>query len=307
MDFRYRVTDEHHGEFWLDCCGALMDVEPMGEEFVVNMCHHIEDPTFDATAAATNPRARMRPVHRPPRAPSDIAADRRPHCLWTVTIDEGAAPLPEPDQAKRIAQTRAASMRLPRPSDDGRHDYAGPLEADLAFETFSRETLLALLDEIALQGHLLTLSFADAVERRSDASTMKEIVRKQFTGVAGVAASRIARALGTADPATVLRVHPAFHPRAYVAVSIDDDRTITLNECSALGDRPGRTWADVLADGATEPLDAIVQAVDPRARCVKTRRNAWTIERGDEPHRVPGEVKVTRFSTGAEFVFEDRT
>ena len=47
-----------HGEFWLAHCGALMDVEPMGSEFVHGMCHTIEDPTFDATAVATNARVR---------------------------------------------------------------------------------------------------------------------------------------------------------------------------------------------------------------------------------------------------------
>lgn len=83
MDFRYRVDDPLHGEFWLDHCGALMDVEPLGDEFVTSMCHDIEDPTFDATAIATNPRAQIRPIHRPPRRP----ADRHPHCAWTVSID----------------------------------------------------------------------------------------------------------------------------------------------------------------------------------------------------------------------------
>ena len=82
MDFRYRLHDRDHGEFWLDHCGALMDVEPMGDDYVVAMCHDIEDPTFDATAVATDPRAQVRPVHRPPRTP----ADRQPHCAWTVTI-----------------------------------------------------------------------------------------------------------------------------------------------------------------------------------------------------------------------------
>jgi hypothetical protein len=48
------------------------------------MCHHIEDPTFDATVQAINPRAKCRPVHRPPRAP----ADREPHCRWEVVIDD---------------------------------------------------------------------------------------------------------------------------------------------------------------------------------------------------------------------------
>ena len=71
LDFRFVVHDHDHGEFWLDHCGALADVEPMGNEFVVAMCHDIEDPTFDATASATNPRAQVRPVHRPPRLPAD--------------------------------------------------------------------------------------------------------------------------------------------------------------------------------------------------------------------------------------------
>ena len=67
MDFRYTVHDRWHGEFHLDHCGALMDVEPMGEDYVRGMCHDIEDPTFDATAVATNRRAQIRPIHRPPR------------------------------------------------------------------------------------------------------------------------------------------------------------------------------------------------------------------------------------------------
>ena len=83
MDFRCRVDDADHGEFWLAHCGALLDVEPMGEDYVHGMCHAIEDPTFDATAVATNPRAQVRPVHRPPRVP----AGREPHCHWTITID----------------------------------------------------------------------------------------------------------------------------------------------------------------------------------------------------------------------------
>ncbi|SUA04423.1 Uncharacterised protein [Mycolicibacterium fortuitum] len=67
MDFRYTVHDRWHGEFHLDHCGALLDVEPMGEDYVRGMCHDIEDPTFDATALATNRKCQVRPIHRPPR------------------------------------------------------------------------------------------------------------------------------------------------------------------------------------------------------------------------------------------------
>ncbi|SGE32276.1 Uncharacterised protein [Mycobacterium tuberculosis] len=66
MDFRFTLHDRWHGEFHLDHCGALLDVEPMGDDYVVGMCHTIEDPTFDATAIATNPRAG---APHPPAAP----------------------------------------------------------------------------------------------------------------------------------------------------------------------------------------------------------------------------------------------
>jgi hypothetical protein len=102
MDFRFQVDGRNRGEFWLDSCGALLDAEPLGDEFVLAMCHDIEDPTFDATAAAVNPRARVRPIHRPPRQP----AERHPHCHWTVTID------PTPG---RIVQESLLTRALPAP------------------------------------------------------------------------------------------------------------------------------------------------------------------------------------------------
>ena len=69
MDVHYEVEDDHHGYFELRSCGALMDVEPWGERMVTGMCHTIEDGTFDVTAQAVNPKARVRAVHRPPRVP----------------------------------------------------------------------------------------------------------------------------------------------------------------------------------------------------------------------------------------------
>src|SRR5262247_2745393 len=125
LDFRFRILADGSGEFWLPYCGALMDVEPMGERFVVGMCHHIEDPTFDATAVATNPRARMRPLHRPPRVP----ADREPHCHWRVRIEPDAPPLTEIALTQRVRQSRLAQLELPTPSSvgvesGGRDDYS---------------------------------------------------------------------------------------------------------------------------------------------------------------------------------------
>ena len=190
MDFRYLIADHDHGEFWLDHCGALMDVEPMGTDFVVAMCHDIEDPTFEATATATNPRAQVRPIHRPPRVP----AGRSPACHWTVTIAETNPELPVPTEAEAMAATRAATLELAPidTSDPGRHDYTGPLVADLQFSEWSGSALRRIIDEVCLQGHLLVLSFLAATAKRADGpDAVAEFGRRQFAGVGGVAAARL--------------------------------------------------------------------------------------------------------------------
>lgn len=138
MDFRFTVQDRWHGEFHLDHCGALLDVEPMGPDYVTGMCHDIEDPTFDATAVATNSRAQVRPLHRPPRVPDD----RHPHCAWTVTIDE-SNPAAQPIPALAVvAETRAANWELApiAADDDGAADCAGPLLSDIDFGAFPLRT-----------------------------------------------------------------------------------------------------------------------------------------------------------------------
>ena len=108
MDFRYTVEDPWHGRFELAHCGALMDVEPMGPDYVRSMCHDIEDPTFDATAVATNPRAQVRPVHRPPRTPTG----RNPHCEWTVTISSSHPPVSLSAGCVALQSSQAASLVL---------------------------------------------------------------------------------------------------------------------------------------------------------------------------------------------------
>ncbi|TVT55418.1 hypothetical protein FNH05_09575 [Amycolatopsis rhizosphaerae] len=114
MDVRYEVADENKGYFELASCGALLDVEKFGERAVRGMCHTIEDGTFDVTAQAVNPKARIRPVHRPPRVP----AGRVPHCRWEVTIDDDTEVLPEADITKLTRSTGAAKFVFP-PMRDG--------------------------------------------------------------------------------------------------------------------------------------------------------------------------------------------
>lgn len=307
MDFRYTVHDRWHGEFHLDHCGALMDVEPMGENYVRSMCHDIEDPTFDATAVATNPRAQVRPVHRPPRTP----ADRNPHCAWTVTIDPAHPPVSETAECRRMRGSLAALVELDPidPTEHGRSDYSGPLLSDLPFAEFSRSALVRVVDEVCLQMHLLNTAFVRAVHRRVDDDRARELCVKQLVGIAGIVAERLHRALllprGVEGALRVLELHPLLNPAAYVTAAVDG--AVSVRASPAHEDS---AWISLCGPAETRPLQAIVRAVDEHLDVdVAGTATEWTarVVRREDPAEECEEVAVTRVSTGAAFVFEPRT
>jgi len=313
MDFRYTVHDAQHGRFELAHCGALMDVEPMGEGYVRRMCHDIEDPTFDATAYANNPQAQVRPVHRPPRVP----AGRTPHCEWTVTIDPAYPVVDEPAPTRVIATTHAArfdGVSPIDPADDGDADYSGPLLADVRFEDFSRSALVRIAEEVCLQMHLLVLSFRLAVGARVDANTALDIARKGATGIAGLTAARLKAALGlTADlrgAAELIAVHPIANPRGYCGIDVELGEQLELRVRRGSPAGLDGAWPALVDAEHVEVFDAILHAVDPRLRAVVSAADRdslmLVVVYDDEPHDEVPEVAVTRFSTGAAFAFADR-
>ena len=324
MDFRFVIHDDHHGEFSLAHCGALMDVEPMGDDYVETMCHTIEDPTFDATAGASNPRAQVRPIHRPPRVP----ADRHPHCAWTVTIDPQAQPLAPPREAEYLSTTLAARLALPETCDaldstDGWNTYEAPLDADLVMERFSSSALARILDEVALQGHLLVHAYLVEVAERVGGEEAAALGVKQAVGVAGVTAKRLASALGvTPDLAgveAVLHVHPLLLPRTYVASHLKSTTTgeelrLALGDAPSTAELDGLSWPVLLThEQGHRIIEAIVTCVAPTARVTPTDRAegelaAWTIwlDPGGGVAHTPNEVILTEFSTGADFGFSRR-
>ena len=322
MDFRCRVDDADHGEFWLAHCGALLDVEPMGEEYVHGMCHAIEDPTFDATAVATNPRAQVRPLHRPPRIP----AGREPHCHWTITIHPSFPAVEAHPNLAIVEQAKIATVPIEASgvSDEtgGWDDYSGDFDPDFELEDLSHAALVVALQEVAVQSHLLLRAFAVAVAEHYGEQTALDLLPQIFTGLAGMTAQRLIPVLGievrdASAIATLLRFHPMFWPRTYVDLRIEtiDDAHVrfALGPCPVLDEADGFTWFAQLGGAGDRALDAIVHAVDPRAVChaVATRgdeRFAYeaVIDPAAAPTTEAPEIALAKISGGATFVFTPR-
>lgn len=324
MDFRCQVHDENHGEFWLAHCGALMDVEPMGEEYVEGMCHTIEDPTFDATAVATNPRAQVRPIHRPPRVP----ADQSPHCHWTVDIDPAFDPVVAHPNLELIETSLVAGIpvRTPDPGTTaepgGWDDYNRDFDPDFQLEDLSHRALVVALQEFAVQSHLLFRSFLLTVAQRygeDEAARMNPMV---FTGLAGLTAQRVRTAMGIpgdgADAiAKLLQLHPVFCPRTYVDLAVEvltDDRVrFAILDSPVFAEADDYHWFAQLGGAADRALDAIVQAVNPQASVAPAaarngERFAYeaVIDPTATPAREAPEIGLAKISTGATVVFSPR-
>ena len=322
MDFQFRLDGPEYGEFWLPHCGALLDVEPFGERKVKTMCHDIEDPTFDATAAATNPRMKMRAIHRPPRNP----AGRYPHCRWSVFIDDASAPYAQHENVVVVGQSRLASIGIELPEESreagGWDDYSGPFDPGFQLEDLSQRALVCVAQEVAVQTHLLARAFMLCAAQRSDDATARELGRRQWIGAAAIAALRVRRALqvegdGIDAIAKVFQLHPHFQPRSYIDFSIevtgDATARIAIGECAALQERDSYSWFATLGPEAHPALDAIAGAVNPRARCHPVAEPggaclAWdvVVDPSCEPMQDPMELRLGRISRGVDFELMQR-
>ncbi len=319
MDVRYTLESETHGTFWLQRCGALVEVEPYGEAAVLSMCHAIEDPTFDATAIATNPRARCRPVHRPPRVP----AERTPHCLWEVFIDPAAEPVTEISLTGRVRQSRLAQLPVAPVRGDGGggwDDYAHPFAPDFHLGYLSHAALVTVCRELGVQNHLLVRALMMTVAERAGEAVARDVGMAQWIGSGAVASKRLRGALGIADDGIdavlkVLQLHPAFLP-GYTDVRLErlgaDRGRLAIHDCDALREGDAFTWFALLDVAPHPALDAMVQAVNPRARCEPVAptagaRFAWDVV--IDPHAAPApmrpEIAMVAGTTTAKFRFVD--
>jgi hypothetical protein len=318
MDVGWKLSDARHGEFWLLHCGALMDTEPHGEKRVVGMCHKIEDPTFDATAYATNPRARIRPIHRPPRKPSD----RVPHCHWTIEIDPANDPVGPATHTRAVSELPIAGLANEREPEAerppaGRSDYRGDFAPRFRLGDLSTATLAAVAREFQIQVHLLASSAELALAARLGVEQARAILAQQWIAVAWVAGQRLARALGTANGgaaavASALRLHAALPPGFTRRVEAEGDRVRVGLEPAApeLLDPEQPGWVGLCARGVSRGVEAAAQAVDPRARLLGLATQGGriacelSVDPAAEPAPAPKEAAFMRLSTATGWVFD---
>jgi hypothetical protein len=311
MHVCYQLESPTRGFFWLPHCGALLEVEQYGEGAVRSMCHNIEDPTFDASAVATNPRARVRPIHRPPRVP----VDRSPHCHWEVFIDANAEPIVEAAITTRVRPSRLSAFEFPAAPADasgGRDDYAGAFEPDFRLEHLSRAALVRACREFLVQDHLLVRALMIAISQRADDAAAQRITALQWTGAGAVSAGRIKRALqidgdDAAAVADLLALHPAFVP-GYSGMTVSADGRLSLSDCEALREGDPYAWSALLSDAPHPALDAMARAVHPAARYAPVspragERLAWELRFDAPAVEMPMEIAMVANTNTAGFVF----
>ncbi|MCJ7671089.1 MAG: hypothetical protein MUP67_03450, partial [Acidimicrobiia bacterium] len=300
---------------WLNHCGALLDAEPFGEGRVFGMCHTIEDPTFDATAYATNPRARIRPIHRPPRSP----ADRHPHCHWTIIIDPANDPVGPAALTEQVAALPLAwvvNVRADEAAPEGMVDYRGPFVPDFRLASLSSAVLAAVAREFQMQSHLLVSAAELALAARFDADVVRAMLAKHWVGVAWLTSERLADRLGAGDGgaegvAAVVRLQPDLCPGFDRALEVDGDRvhlTLTPTVPGLLDpDHPGSPG--LLARAERGGMEALAQGADRRARLEALSADdervvaEWVVDPAASPADEPDEVALVRMGLAGTWAF----
>ncbi len=315
MDVGYAIVDDDHAEFWLEHCGALLDAEPHGEERVVGMCHTIEDPTFDATALATNPRARIRPIHRPPRRP----ADRHPHCHWTITIDDREEPVGAVPLTESVAALPLASVPNPRPDDvepGGQQDYVAAFDPTFRLADLSQGALAAATREFQFQAHLLICSSDLTLRTRVGDDTAHRMIGDAWVGASWIASERLRRIRPPASPldalADTFALQPMLPPGFDREVAVADDAVhVTLRpQVDGLLDAAHPGWCGLLAEADAGGIAAMAQGVDRRARVSgmtagpDEARFAVTVDPQAEPAAEPDVVALARIGMVSGWSFD---
>jgi hypothetical protein len=282
LDFNFEVIDHDHGFFWLPFCGAhdyLRQLSNNDAMLVTNMCHHMEDRTFDATLGVTNPKLRAEPIHRPPK-PDEFTGD---HCRWEVSVDPDAGGARPGEEGFEVLSASAAATFAFELTDEphtgtdgdmGLRDYSGDFLPQIKLEDFSHAVLVRQAKEFALDVHLLMRAAYWGVDNHFSPELLDEAAPQHRAAIAPSMVTRLRRALGIdgddiAAVAKMLQVDPFLvddYVRYDVDVTDDTHGTITIGRCAAWTDDVCRSPLSWLHDADAPGFEHTAQAVNPRAR-----------------------------------------
>ncbi len=278
LDFRFEVISEDEGIFWTEFCGPHDHVRRLtGNDptTVHQMCHDMEDHTFDATFGATNPKARCEPIYRPPR-PDEFTGH---HCRWRLYIDhdaEGALPA-NPSRAF-METTKAAQFPFAlgdSAEPGGLDDYSGPLMTWFRLEEFSHAFLVRQAKEYALDVHLLMRAGYWTADTHWGPEFLTATIPQHRAGFAPGLVTRLRDAMGITGNdieaiAKIIQLDPIHVPEyTRFHVELDENHSsarVWIEDCEALHDDP-RSPLGPLTETPDEPgFEHMAQAVNPRAR-----------------------------------------
>jgi len=305
LQFHWHLESETEGQFWLTHCGAynhvrrITNADPKSE---TQICHHMEDPTFDATVMAINPLARCRAIFRPPHADIPSAGP----CRWRVFIGDSMV-LNEPATVlAEVSESLAANFRFADVSTKGEGlvDYSGAFDREFRLEDFKHEILARQCREFALDVHLLQRACYTSIARDHGEDAAWTMAEEQWRAMAPVYTHRLRKLANIEgeDMSAILKLLQLdpFLPAEYLvsgsALMNEKHGRFWVEECSALHDKPAGLVGLLLREGSAA-ISAPVNAVNPKARVVPLAEcpeakgraiKAWDILIDDDNEPAPG-------------------
>lgn len=307
LAFHYEVCSPEEGYFWTTTCGPYNHVRRMTNadpSMETQICHHMEDPTFDATVMAVNPRMRCRAVFRPPHGEVPAGGP----CRWRVAVEKDIGLVEDNPVLGMVKESLAADFEF-APIDldeDGMTDYRGEFKRDLTLEDLSHKTLARQCKEFALDVHLLNRACYTSIAERWGADAIVPLQIEQWRCMAPLTVHRLRQTFGiTGDDMgailKILQLNP-FLPREYLELRLELVNEhlgrVWLEDCAALHEPKDRGIVSLMTHHPQTPgFGAMASAVNARARVrlldasdLPSARIAWEVRIDpDNPPDTPSE------------------
>ena len=281
LALHYELVSPEEGYFWTTTCGPYNHVRRMTNAdpaMETQICHHMEDPTFDATVMAVNPRMRCRPVFRPPHGEVPEGGP----CRWRVAIDHDIALVEDNPILPLVQSSLAAQFKFPELLADskGLADYSGDFRRDFRLEDLAHNVLARQCREFALDVQLLNRACYTSIGERWGEAVMPSLLQEQWRAMAPITVQRLRHTFGiTGDDMgailKILQLNP-FLPMQYLQLEIQQlDAThgrVMLHECAALEEPLPRGLVSLLTHHPDTPgFDAMVHAVNAQAQVTRCK------------------------------------